>query len=79
MRKRAAIADKFVDTAKVFKKLNNFNGIMQSVSAMEGAAVHRLSKTFDVSNGLLLCLYVCNHPLLLSDLFMARAEGETQE
>ncbi len=50
MRKRAAIADKFVDAAKVFKKLNNFNGIMQIVSAMEGAAVHRLSKTFDVSS-----------------------------
>jgi len=31
-----------------FFKHKNYNGVMQIVSALEGAAIHRLSKTFEV-------------------------------
>lgn len=46
-KKRAGLVDAFAKTAVTFRKLNNFNGVMQIVSAMEGAAVHRLQKTFE--------------------------------
>jgi len=46
-KKRASVVDSFVKMGVTFQKLNNFNGIMQIVSAMEGAAVHRLQKTFE--------------------------------
>jgi son of sevenless-like protein len=46
-KKRAALVDNFAKAAVAFRKLNNFNGVMQIVSAMEGAAVHRLQKTFE--------------------------------
>jgi len=47
IRKRATLIEKFVKTAQEFLKLGNFNGAMQIVSAFEGAAVHRLNKTFE--------------------------------
>jgi len=45
VKKRALIIEKLVKVAKVFLKLNNFNGLMQIISAIESVAVHRLTET----------------------------------
>jgi len=47
LKKRAILVEKFVKIGQTFFAQKNFNGVMQIVSALEGAAVHRLSKTFE--------------------------------
>ena len=46
-----AVVARILEIMMVFQELNNFNGILEVVGALNSAPVHRLEHTFEVSGG----------------------------
>jgi len=58
LKRRAAVYQFFVKLGQEFRKLKNYNGIMQITSALEAASVHRLTKNMVRSDLVSFFLYL---------------------
>jgi hypothetical protein len=46
---RAVTLNRFIFVAQKCRELNNYNGVMEILSALQGSSIHRLKQTWDVS------------------------------
>lgn len=49
LEERVAVFTRVIEILQVFQELNNFNGVLEVLSAINSVAVYRLEHTYEVS------------------------------
>lgn len=49
LEERVAVFTRVIEILQVFQELNNFNGVLEVLSAINSVAVYRLDHTYEVS------------------------------